>query len=237
MGVQSTAVTGLPGNTVAYGSPIVVTGSGLSSSTGTKLLVNGVVVPSSVVSDQQINAYLPVFTPPDYNGIAQLKVSNGNGQHAINLMVAPAGVAPVISLSTSQLQFAYTIEIHHRLWYYQHCVGKLLSVHEICGPLALIFVLTTLTLVVNGESARDLPNLYRHYPHNGCRSRSPASDHRHVYRKRSAPLSFAGTLFRQRCYQRSGGIVDSCRTQWHADYGLAFRSGQTTGSCTGPGGS
>ena len=113
-GVKSTVPTGLPGNTVAYGSPIVVTGSGFASSTGTKLLMNGAVLPSSVVSDQQINAYLPdltsaAFAPADYNGIAQLKVVNGNGQHTINVMVAPAGVAPVISLSSTQLQFAYTV--------------------------------------------------------------------------------------------------------------------------------
>src|ERR1051325_1578366 len=108
-GVQSTLPTGLPGNTVAFGSPIVVTGSDLSSSKPTSVLLNGAVLPSSVVSDQQINAYLPAFAPADYNGIAQLKVANGNGQHTINVMVAPAGVAPVISLSTAQLQFAYTI--------------------------------------------------------------------------------------------------------------------------------
>ena len=108
-GVQSATLTGLPGNTVAYGSPIVVTGSGFSSSKGsTALLLNGSVLPSSVVSDQQINAYLPAFTP-DYSGIAQLKVVNGDGQHTVNVMVAPAGIAPVISLSTSQLQFVYTI--------------------------------------------------------------------------------------------------------------------------------
>jgi len=113
--VQSAMPTGLPGNTVAYGSPIVVTGSGFSSSKGApSLLFNGVVLPSSIVSDQQINAYLPVltsakFSQADYIGIAQLKVVNGNGQHTINVMVAPAGVAPVISLSTTQLQFTYTI--------------------------------------------------------------------------------------------------------------------------------
>ena len=108
-GVQSTMPTGLPGSTVAFGSPIVVTGSGFSSSKPTSVLLNGAVLPSSVVSDQQINAYLPAFAPADYNGIAQLKVANGNGQHTINVMVAPAGVAPVISLSTAQLQFTYTI--------------------------------------------------------------------------------------------------------------------------------
>jgi len=108
-GVQSTATTGLSGNNVAYGSPIVVTGSGFLSSTGsTSLVLNGAVLPSSVVSDQQINAYLPALTPSDYSGIAQLKVVNGNGQNTINVMVAPAGVAPVISLSTTQLQFVYS---------------------------------------------------------------------------------------------------------------------------------
>jgi len=108
-GVQSIAPTGLPGNTVAYGSTIVVTGSGFSSLKGsTSLLFNGSVLPSWIVSDQQINAYLPAVTPADYSGIAQLKVVNSNGQHTINVMVAPAGVAPVISLSKTQLQFVYT---------------------------------------------------------------------------------------------------------------------------------
>jgi pimeloyl-ACP methyl ester carboxylesterase len=108
-GVQSITPTGLPGNTIAYGSVIVVTGSGFSSLKGsTSLLFNGSVLPSSIVSDQQINAYLPAVTPADYSGIAQLKVVSSNGQHTINVMVAPAGVAPVISLSTTQLQFVYT---------------------------------------------------------------------------------------------------------------------------------
>ena len=109
-GVQSIVSTGLPGNTVAYGAPIVVTGSGFSSSKGaTSLLLNGAVLPSSVVSDQQINAYLPAPAPASYNGIAQLKVINGSGQHTVNIMVASAGVAPALTLSTTQLQFAYTI--------------------------------------------------------------------------------------------------------------------------------
>jgi uncharacterized protein (TIGR03437 family) len=109
-GVQSMSPTGLLGNTVAYQSPIVVTGSGFSSSKGSpSLFFNGSVLPSSVVSDQQINAYLPAPATSGYNGIAQLKVANGDGQHTINVLVAPAGVAPVISLSTTQLQFTYTI--------------------------------------------------------------------------------------------------------------------------------
>ena len=109
-GVQSAAPTGLPGNTVAYGSTIVVTGRGFSSAKGsTSLLFNEFVLPSSIISDQQINAYLPATATSGYNGIAQLRVVNGDGQHTINVMVASAGVAPIISLSTAQLQFTYTI--------------------------------------------------------------------------------------------------------------------------------
>jgi uncharacterized protein (TIGR03437 family) len=106
-GVQSAASTGLPGNTVAFASVIAVTGSGFSSSKGaTSLQMNGAVLPSFVVSDQQINAYLPAA---DSSGIAQLKVVNGSGQHAVNVMLAAAGIAPAVSVSAAQIEFAYTI--------------------------------------------------------------------------------------------------------------------------------
>lgn len=101
--VASSVSTGLPGLTVASGSTIVVTGYGFSSSTTTQLLANGNLLAISQISDQQITAYLP----SSYSGLVKLTVSNGNGQHTVNILTAPALFPPSISLSKTLLQFSY----------------------------------------------------------------------------------------------------------------------------------
>ena len=83
--VQSSLSTGLPGLTVASGSTITISGVGFSS-TGTEILANGVALSSQIASDQQITALLPANIP---SGLVSLTVSNGTGQDAVNIVVAP----------------------------------------------------------------------------------------------------------------------------------------------------
>ncbi len=98
------ATGGLPGLTVATGSNITVYGSGFAG-TGTQLTANGTALTTSSVSDQQITAFLPAV----YNGLVQLKVTNSNGQHTVNIMTAAAAPPPAISLSARQAGFSYTL--------------------------------------------------------------------------------------------------------------------------------
>jgi len=102
-GVRS-AAGGLPGLTVAAGSNITVNGGGFVGP-GTQLSANGASLTISGVSDQQITAFLP----GGYNGLVQLKVTNGNGHHTVNIMAAPAPPPiSVLSLDRSQLNFDVT---------------------------------------------------------------------------------------------------------------------------------
>jgi len=101
--VQS-ATGGLPGLTVASGSNITVNGSGFAGG-GVQLTANGVDLSISALSDQQITAFLPA----SYNGLVQLKVSNVNGQHTVNIMTSAAVTPPSIGLSASQADFSYTL--------------------------------------------------------------------------------------------------------------------------------
>jgi uncharacterized protein (TIGR03437 family) len=103
--VLSSLSTGLPGLTVASGSTITISGVGFSSSTGTALLANGALLSGQIVSDQEITAFLP----SNYVGLVSLAVSNGAGEDAINIVVAPPALPPTISLSPAQLQFSYTV--------------------------------------------------------------------------------------------------------------------------------
>ena len=98
------AVGGLPGLTVASGSNITVYGGGFSGA-GTQLTANGAPLSISSLSDQQITAFLP----GRYNGLVQLKVTNANGQHTVNIMTAAAAPPPSILLSASQASFSYTL--------------------------------------------------------------------------------------------------------------------------------
>jgi hypothetical protein len=101
-GIQS-ATGGLAGLTVASASTITVFGGGLAGA-GTQVTANGAQLSTSSLSDQQMTAFLP----GGYNGLVQLKVTNANGQHTVNIMAAPLS-APIMSLSTKQLQFVYTL--------------------------------------------------------------------------------------------------------------------------------
>jgi uncharacterized protein (TIGR03437 family) len=102
--VQS-ATGGLPGLTVASGSTITVYGGGFSGA-GTQLTANGAALSISSSSDQQISTFLPA----SYSGLVQLKVTNANGQHTVNIMTAAAAAPPPsISLSTGQASFSYTL--------------------------------------------------------------------------------------------------------------------------------
>jgi len=101
-GVRS-ATGVLQGLTVASGSNITVYGGGFAGSS-TQVTANGVQLTISSLSDQQITAFLP----SGYNGLVQLKVTNANGQHSINIMTVPAP-PPTISLSTSQASFSVTL--------------------------------------------------------------------------------------------------------------------------------
>jgi len=56
-------------------------------------------------TDQQITAYLPT----GYNDLVKLQVSNGSGQHTVNIMTAAASAPPTISLSSTRARFAYTL--------------------------------------------------------------------------------------------------------------------------------
>ena len=103
--VQSTTSTGLSGLTVASGSTIVVSGGGLGTTTATQLSANGAPLSIAQISDQQITAYLP----SSYNGLVRFTVTNATGQHSVNAITVPAAVPPSISLSSSQLQFFYTV--------------------------------------------------------------------------------------------------------------------------------
>src|ERR1017187_850943 len=98
--VQS-ATGGLPGLTVASGSNITVYGGGFSGA-GTQLTANGAALSISSLSDQQMTAFLPA----GYNGLVELKVTNANGQHTVNMMAAQASTIAVTPIS---LQFAYTV--------------------------------------------------------------------------------------------------------------------------------
>ncbi len=93
-GVQSSVSTGLPGLTVSGNSTITVTGSGFMSTASTQLFANGTALAVSQVSDTQITAFLP----GNYNGLVQLKVVNGNGQHTVNMFTASA--SPVITITS-----------------------------------------------------------------------------------------------------------------------------------------
>jgi uncharacterized protein (TIGR03437 family) len=103
--VQSTTPTGLAGLTIASGSTIILSGVGFGTTTATQLTANGAALSISQISDQQITAYLPSA----YSGLVRFTVSNTNGQHSLNAMTVPAALPPAISLSTSQLQFFYTV--------------------------------------------------------------------------------------------------------------------------------
>lgn len=102
--VQSATSTGLGGLTVASGSTIYVYGAGFSG-TGLKLTANGASLSISSSTDQQITAYLP----GSYNGLVKLAVSNGNGQHTVNIITAAAQQPPAISLSTTGVNFSYNL--------------------------------------------------------------------------------------------------------------------------------
>ena len=103
--VQSTTTTGLSGLTVESGSTIVVSGAGFGTTTATQLSANGAALSIAQISDQQITAYLP----SSYNGLVRFTVTNATGQHSVNAMTVPAAVPPSISLSSTQLQFFYTV--------------------------------------------------------------------------------------------------------------------------------
>jgi uncharacterized protein (TIGR03437 family) len=103
--VQSTTPTGLSGLTIASGSTVVLSGVGFGTTTATQLTANGAALSISQISDQQITAYLPSA----YSGLVRFTVSNTNGQHSVNAMTVPAALPPAISLSSSHLQFFYTV--------------------------------------------------------------------------------------------------------------------------------
>ena len=103
--VQSTTSTGLSGLTVASGSTIMVNGVGFGTTTATQLSANGALLNIAQISDQQLTAYLP----SSYNGLVRFTVANSAGQHSVNAMTVPAAVPPSISLSSTQIQFFYTV--------------------------------------------------------------------------------------------------------------------------------
>jgi uncharacterized protein (TIGR03437 family) len=52
---------------------------------------------------------MTAYLPSSYSGLVRFTVTNVNGQHSVNAMTVPAAVPPVISLSSTQLQFFYTV--------------------------------------------------------------------------------------------------------------------------------
>lgn len=102
-GVQSNLSTGLPGLTVASGSTLTISGTGFAA--GTSVFVNGGALSAQIVSSQEITASLP----STYSGLVGLTVSNSTGADEINIFVARPAQPPVISLSSTQLRFSYTV--------------------------------------------------------------------------------------------------------------------------------
>jgi uncharacterized protein (TIGR03437 family) len=107
--VQSSLSTGLPGLTVAFGSTITISGVGFGqqpcSTCGVSVYPN-LSLTVSTWSDQTITAFLPSFSNA---GAIGLTVQTAAGSDYMTLMVAPAVSPPTISLSTTQVRFAYTV--------------------------------------------------------------------------------------------------------------------------------
>ncbi len=107
--VRSSLSTGLPGVTVASGSTITIAGSGFDASS--VVTADGLTLSTSSISPQQITAFLPALfsgsTP--FTGLIPLEVHTSAGQSGINILVAPAGTPPALTISPQSLTFNYTV--------------------------------------------------------------------------------------------------------------------------------